>query len=150
MNLNRSSTLLWRGLTAACLDVTAAVHMAIAPDHLREAPYAGVLFIALAAAAMTAAALLLTTRDDRVWAAAAAFSGIALAAYLISRSVGLPLLADDVGDWLNPLGVLAVLSEATALVVSGLALRADHAYRIVTDTERLYTVVPASPPTVPS
>lgn len=142
--------MLWRGLTAACLDVTAAVHMAIAPDHLREAPYAGVLFIALAASAMTAAALLLTTRDDRVWAAAAALSASALVAYVLSRSVGLPMLADDIGDWLNPLGVLAVLAEATALIIAGRAVRAARAYRTVTDTERLYTVVSASPPSVPA
>lgn len=144
MNLHRPS-LRWRGLTAGCLDVIAVVHIAIAPDHLREAPYAGVLFIALATAALANAALLLTTQDERAWALTAALSGSALAAYLISRSVGLPLLADDIGDWLNPLGVLAVLSEAAALAIAGLALRAARAYRIVTDTVRLYTVVPASP-----
>jgi hypothetical protein len=145
MDLHRSSTLLWRVLTAGCLDVIAVVHIAIAPDHLREAPYAGVLFIALATAALVNAALLLTTQDERAWALTAALSVSALAAYLISRSVGLPLLGDDVGDWLNPLGVLAVLSEATALLVAGLALRAARAYRTDTDTVRLYTVVPAGP-----
>ena len=150
MNVHRSSTLLWRGLTAGCLDVIAVVHIAIAPDHLREAPYAGVLFIALATAALANAALLLATEDERVWALTAALSGCALIAYVISRSMGLPLLGDDVGDWLNPLGVLAVLSEATALVLGGLALRAARAYRIVTETERLYAVVAASPPTVPA
>src|SRR5581483_384911 len=102
VNLHRSSTLCWRWVTAGCLDVTAAVHLAIAPDHLHEAPYAGVLFIVLAAAAMANAALLLTTPDERVWTLAAALCGGALAAYLLSRSIGLPLLADDVGDWLNP------------------------------------------------
>lgn len=150
MHLHRSSALLWRGLTAGCLDVIAVVHIAIAPDHLREAPYAGVLFIALAIAALGNAALLLTTRDERAWVLTAALSGSALAAYLFSRSVGLPLLADDIGDWLNPLGALALLSEVTAVVVSGLALRVGRAYRILSDTERLYTVVPASSPTVPS
>ncbi len=89
----------------------------------------------------------------------AALAGGALAAYLISRSVGLPSLGDDIGDWLNPLGVLAVLAEATALVIAGLALRASlktraskptPAYRIATETERLYTVVAAGPPTVPA
>ena len=145
MNLRRSSTLLSRWLTAACLAVIAAVHIAIAPDHLREAPYAGVLFIALATAALASAGLLLATRDERVWAAAVALCGGALAAYVMSRSVGLPSLGDDIGDWLNPLGVLAVLSETAALLISGQALRSARAYRIVTDAVRLYTVVPASP-----
>ena len=48
----------WRWPTAALLSATAAIHMTLVPDHLRDAPYAGVLFIVLSAAALTAAILL--------------------------------------------------------------------------------------------
>jgi hypothetical protein len=134
-----------RWLAAALLDVTAAVHLAIAPDHLHEAPYAGVLFLALAAAALLGAALLLTTDHPLVWAATTALALAALVSYLLSRSVGLPSLSDDVGDWLNPLGVIAAGSEAALAVIGVYALRGAGAYRIVNPTERLYTVAPASP-----
>lgn len=142
MDLHPSSALPWRLTAAVCLDVIAAVHIAIAPDHLREAPYAGALFVALATAALATAILLLATQDRLVWAGAAALSLAALLGYFMSRSFGLPALSDDIGDWLNPLGVVAVLSEIALLAIAWQVLRG---YRTVTATERLYTVVPASP-----
>jgi hypothetical protein len=145
MHQHRSSTLLWRWLTASLLAVTAAIHVAIAPEHLREAPYAGVLFIVLAGAALASAVLVLITRSHLVWLGAAALSIAAMLGYLMSRSVGLPLLTDDVGDWLNPLGVAAVLSEATVALIFAHTRRGLRGYRILTATERLYTVVPANP-----
>ena len=60
----------------------------------------------------------------------------------MSRSVGLPSLSDDIGDWLNPLGVIAVVCETAVVLIAGYAQRGFR-YRIVTATERLYTVVPA-------
>jgi hypothetical protein len=78
------------------------------------------------------------------WAGAAALSLAALVAYLLSRSVGLPSLSDDIGDWLNPLGVVAVLAEAAVVLIFGHTQWASRRYRILTATERLYTVDPAS------
>jgi len=142
MNVLRSSKLRLRWLAAVCLAVIAGVHIAIAPEHLHEAPYAGVLFLVLAAAALVAAGLVLTTNHPLVWTATAALSLSALVAYLMSRSVGLPSLSDDIGDWLNPLGVIAVVCETAVVLIAGYAQRGFR-YRIVTATERLYTVVPA-------
>ena len=129
----------WRWPAAACLAITAGVHIAIAPQHLREAPYAGVLFLALAAAALAIALLLVATNHSVAWTGAASLSLSALVAYLASRSIGLPSLGDDIGDWLNPLGVLALVAETAVLLIAGYTQR----YRIVTATDRLYTVVPA-------
>jgi hypothetical protein len=44
-----------------------------------------------------------------------------VAAYVVSRAFGLPQVADDRGDWTNPLGVVAVAAESVLCVV---ALRA--------------------------
>ena len=134
----------WRRLAAACLAVTAGIHIAIAPEHLHEAPYAGVLFLVLAAAALTAAGLLLSTNHPLAWTGAGALSLSALVAYLMSRSVGLPSLSDDIGDWLNPLGAVAVVTETAVVLIAAYAQR-GAGYRTVTATERLYTVVPAGP-----
>lgn len=115
MNTDSSPSSLWKWPAAACLVVTAAIHATLVPQHLREAPYAGVLFLCLSAAAAVLAAVLVTTNDERAWLATAALSAGAVLAYLLSRSVGLPSLGDDVGDWLNPLGVAAVVVEAAAM-----------------------------------
>jgi hypothetical protein len=99
------------------LAATACIHIALVPAHLREAPYAGALFIALSTAALAVCILLVTSNHQLAWLGAAALSLTALLAYVVSRSIGLPSLADDTGDWLNPLGVAATLSEtATALI----------------------------------
>jgi hypothetical protein len=150
MDLHRRPITHWQWLAAAGLNVTAAVHLAIAPEHLHEAPYAGVLFVALAVAALVAAALVLTTSHPAVWAGATALVLAALVSYFLSRSVGLPSLSDDVGDWLNPLGVIAVVAETIVTVIGLQALRGAGAYRMLSATERLYTVVPASPPSEPA
>jgi hypothetical protein len=145
MDLHRKPMTHWQWVAAGALDVTAAVHLAIAPDHLHEAPYAGVLFLALAVSALVAAALLLTTSHPLVWTGANALVVSAVVSYVLSRSIGLPSLSDDVGDWLNPLGLIAVGSEAAVAVIGLRALRSAGAYRMLSGTERLYTVAPASP-----
>jgi hypothetical protein len=150
MNVLRPSKLRLRWLTAVCLAVIAGVHIAIAPEHLHEAPYAGVLFLVLAAATLAAAGLVLTTDHPLVWIGTAGLSLSALVAYLVSRSVGLPSLSDDIGDWLNPLGVVAVVSETAVVLIAGYVQLGGRRYRIVTATERLYTVVPASAGKVPT
>jgi hypothetical protein len=114
MDLYPSPASQWRWPAVIALAVTAGIHIALVPAHLREAPYAGALFIALSATALAIAMLLVACNHRLVWLGAGALSLTALLAYLVSRSVGLPSLADDLGDWLNPLGVAAVLSETVA------------------------------------
>jgi hypothetical protein len=91
--------------------------------HLAEAQYIGVLFIVLEVALVVLAVLLLVADRPLVWAAAAVVPLLAVSAYVLSRSVGLPRIRGDVGAWTDPLGVVAMSAE-TLLV--GLAL-AHHA-----------------------
>jgi hypothetical protein len=107
---------IWPWLAAAALSATAAIHMTLVPEHLHEAPYAGGLFIALSAGALATAILLSATDHELVWLAAGAISIGALVAYFLSRSVGLPSMSDDIGDWANPLGLAAVACETLTLI----------------------------------
>jgi hypothetical protein len=100
------------------------------PDHLREAPYAGALFIALSAAALVLAILLVVRSDLVVWTMSAGLVVSALLAYIASRSVGLPSLGDDVGGWLNPLGIAALAVETAAAFLCSTALRGGHGGRL--------------------
>jgi hypothetical protein len=126
-----SSHLRWSA--AVLLAVTAGIHIALVPEHLREAPYAGALFIALSVAALALATLLVHRSDLVIWALSGGLVLSALISYIASRTIGLPSLADDVGDWLNPLGVAALLVEAAAVLVcsAGLALRRGHGRRLL-------------------
>lgn len=106
-----------RWAAAASLATTAGIHVALVPAHLREAPYAGALFVALSTACATVAVLLVARDHQFIWLGAAMLSVGALLAYTVSRSVGLPSLGDDIGDWLNPLGVVAAISEITTVLI---------------------------------
>ena len=123
------STSILRWPAAACLAATAAIHMTLVPDHLREAPYAGAMFIALSAAALAAALLLMAVDHELVWTGAAALCLAAVLSYVLSRSVGLPSMSDDIGDWLNRLGIAAVACETVAVAICSAVLWQSRADR---------------------
>jgi hypothetical protein len=110
----------WRWPAAGALAINAAIHATLIAPHLREAPYAGILFLALTIACLPSIICLLARDTIAVWAAVGSLALSAALAYIISRSIGLPALGDDIGHWFDPLGVVAVSSEAiTALVACG-------------------------------
>jgi hypothetical protein len=122
----------WRWPTIIALTATAAVHLALVPDHLHEAFYAGVLFIALSASALALAGVLAISDHELAWLGAGTISVAAVLAYLVSRAVGLPSMSDDVGDWLNPVGVTALACEVTVAAISWRALARGRRLTLVT------------------
>lgn len=108
----------WRGPAIAASLVAAVAHIPVTASHFREAPYIGTLFVVLEVAA-AALAVWLLWRDDREGYALTALTGaLAIAAYVLSRSVALPQIADDVGNWAEPLGVVSLVAESL-MVVAG-------------------------------
>jgi hypothetical protein len=120
MNKAIRSPLRW--VAATLLLVTAAVHLPLVPEHLEEAPYAGVLFVLLAAACIALAVVLVLRDTHTAWTLSGAVVLLALVAFLASRTVGLPQLGDDVGNWGEPLGFPAVIAELLTAVVAAQAL----------------------------
>jgi hypothetical protein len=114
---------------AAAALVAAAAHVPVTGAHLREAPYIGVLFIALEIT-LVALALALVVADTRpVWAACGIVPALAIGAYVLSRLVPLPQMADDVGNWAEPLGVVSVGFEALLVLCAAAQLLDVHAVR---------------------
>lgn len=112
---------------AALMLATAGTHVPIIGEHLREAPYIGVLFILLTVASTILAVLLVLHDNAWVWLATAGVGAASVLAYLLSRSVGLPQIGDDIGNWLDPLGIAAISVEALAAVVAVWVLRSRGA-----------------------
>jgi cytochrome bd-type quinol oxidase subunit 2 len=110
---------------AALLLVAGIAHIPITPGHLEEAPYIGILFIALTVVCFALALILLRHDTALVWAAVLAVTVAAVLAYLVSRMTALPQIADDVGNWTEPLGLASITSEflAAALAAAALASR---------------------------
>lgn len=122
---------MWRDPLLAALVVTAAAHVPVTPGHLHEAPYVGVLFILLEVACAGLVLLLLRAETRRRYAAAALLGLAAIAALLVSRTVGLPQMADDVGDWSDPLATVALVAEAVMVLAgAGGALRPRYGMEV--------------------
>jgi hypothetical protein len=112
----------WRYAAAAFLLLNAAVHVPLVPEHLEEAPYIGVLFIALSIVCVVLAGLVVARDTLLVWVAAGSVSLLALAAFVVSRTVGLPQIGDDIGNWTEPLGFPTLVAELVTIALTVLVL----------------------------
>jgi hypothetical protein len=112
---------------AAAAAIAAVAHIPVISPHLDEAPYMGVLFIVLTAACFALALTAVAFDTRAVYAASAVTCGLAVVGYAATRLVAFPMLADDVGNWFEPLGVVSVVSETVVVVFALLGLRSRTA-----------------------
>jgi hypothetical protein len=105
----------------------AVAHAMDLGSHVDHAPYLAVLFCALiATCALLSIALAVRWQPRATWALAVAASAGAIGAFLLSRTVGLPQIADHVGDWGEPAAVAALACEAAVAALGAIALRGAH------------------------
>jgi hypothetical protein len=102
--------------------VAAGTHIPLIEDHLQEAPYVGWLFIVLSVVCIVLAVVILVVDSAGVWLLSGAVCLAAVVAFLASRTIGLPQIGDDVGNWTEPLGLPAVASEVLMVVLAYLHL----------------------------
>jgi hypothetical protein len=98
------------------------VHVGIIPAHVDEGATAEVVAFAASSAVLAVLALLVSDAKRDAWApaAAAVVLGAVAAAYLLSRTVGLPWLV-NVPEPFDLTGVTAVVVELTS-AAAGIAL----------------------------
>lgn len=84
---------------ALCLLTSAAIHLWLAPEHLKEMPYIGWLFL-VSFPVLVAIATGILLGDNRAWAAGALVCGAMIAALVCSRTIGLP--GGYLEDWDRP------------------------------------------------
>jgi plastocyanin len=80
-----------RRLCAVALLITAAIHLAVVPEHARAWPAAAVFFVLLAVAEVALARAVLGGTSRRTLLAGAAISAASAVVWATSRTVGLPL-----------------------------------------------------------
>lgn len=120
--MTSSSAAARAGLATAAV-VAAFAHLPVIAPHLRDAPYMGVLFAAFTGVCLAIAAAAVLRPGAPVYRAAGAVCGAGVATYVATRLVAFPQLADDVGHWLEPLGVLSVLAESVVVGCAAVLLR---------------------------
>ena len=114
----------WAGvsLILAC----GLMHLVSAPDHLQEATYIGVLFLANGAASLISA---FGIYRDRLWGwlLGAFVAGGAFVMFVVSRLIGLPAFQEHVGMWIgdsfgDQLGIPSLIVEAPLVVLAAIVV----------------------------
>jgi hypothetical protein len=111
-----------RALAAAGLAGVALIHLLDLPGSWPAQGYKGWMYIALIVACLGAAAALVHRGDRRAWLAAAALPVFPLVGYVVSRTVGIPGGADDIGNWTEPLGLASLFVEGTLIALAAAVL----------------------------
>src|SRR4051794_26676500 len=100
----------------------ALIHLLDLQSKFQETPYLGVMYLLLIAASLATAAALVHRDEPKAWIGAAVISAATIAGYAINRTVGMPLATEDIGNWLEPLGLASLFVESIVCAVSVYAL----------------------------
>jgi hypothetical protein len=92
-------------------------------DVHEEAPYIGWLFILLSVVCIVLSVAILFVDDASIWVLSGITCFAAVVAFLASRTIGLPQIGDNVGNWTEPLRIPAVASEALMTILAYAHLR---------------------------
>ena len=133
-----------RHIAALLLLGIAVIHAVETPSQLDEAPYLGVLFVALAVGSVLVALVLMRGSWSPAWGAGVTLAGLTLIGYVLSRTVGLPSADDDIGNWGDPPGLASMALEALMVAVgSGVLVGRDRRERAQRPAGR-YTAAPTA------
>ncbi|MER5959338.1 hypothetical protein [Streptomyces longhuiensis] len=111
---SRSATATPTGVAVCFALLSAVVHLVIAPEHLAETLYIGILFIAGGVALLLTAGALALWNSVTAWWAGALVSGGMILGFALSRTIGLPGYHEQ--GWDPPYGVLSITAEGMYLV----------------------------------
>ena len=103
---------------AAALAGVCLVHLLDGPGSLTDVFYIGALELALAAACVPLGVLLVVRPTRSIWTVALALNVAAMAAFVLSRTIGLPGSSDDIGNWGQTLGVVNLFTEAALIALA--------------------------------
>jgi hypothetical protein len=96
----------------------AIVHLLDAADTYQGTRYIFWLYMLLVCAAVPVSVALLQWTSSRVWLLAAALAAGPFLGYLASRTVGLPGDSEDIGNWLDTLGLISLFIEASVIALA--------------------------------
>jgi hypothetical protein len=129
-----------RAVAAVGLLAVGIIHALEIRGQLDGAAYLAVGFGLLAVAAPSCALWLLARPGPAPWLAGGAICMSAGFGYALSRGIGLPGDRADIGNWFEPLGVTALITEAVVVLltvfvladqVAAIGLRPARASRVV-------------------
>ena len=118
---NKVTHLTTRVLSILSLLGIIIIHALDLPGKMSEVPYLGYGYIVLMVGSALSA-ILIIQNDKRGWWLGSALALGSIVAYVLNRTVGLPLAMDDIGNWGERLGVYSLIAEVAMLAISGWVL----------------------------
>jgi hypothetical protein len=112
----------WRWALTLCAAISALAHIPVVGEHLAEAPYMGEEFLVLIVGCTLIGVAALICDSAALYLLAVITCGLAIAGYAATRIVAFPRLADDVGNWFEPLGVVSIIAESATVAIALCAL----------------------------
>ena len=111
-----------RAVGAVGLIAVGLIHALEIPGQLSGAVWLTTGFCLLAVVAPIAGLWLLVWPAALAWQLGGLLCLLTGAGYVLTRSVPMPGDPGDVGNWLEPLGVAALITEGIVVILAGLAL----------------------------
>lgn len=112
-----------RAAAVVGLGSIALIHLLDLQGKFQETPYLGVGYLLLIAACVVAGGMLLHRNARAGWLLAGAAAVATLAGYTINRTVGMPGATEDIGNWLEPLGLASLFAEGCVAAIAVYALK---------------------------
>jgi hypothetical protein len=116
-----------RAVAAVGLGGIALIHALDLPGKITETPYLGVGYIGLIVSALILAEMVLRKDDKLIWIAIAGLALAVIAGFVVNRTTGMPGAMDDIGNWLEPLGLASLVVEAMVVLTVLGRFRGQHA-----------------------
>ncbi|WP_293913014.1 hypothetical protein [Deinococcus sp.] len=99
------------------------IHYIAVPDKIQETAYLGWLYILLVAGCAAAGAWLLSAQERSGYALGLLIAAGSIVFFVLTRTVGLPHATGDIGNWGEPAGIAALLTEAAFAALAITRLR---------------------------
>ncbi len=120
-----------RVVVAIGLAGIAAVHLLDLPGKWSETRYLGVGYVVVIAASHFLLDRILVRGSRLDFAAAGTLAASVIAGFVINRTLGMPGARDDIGNWLEPLGLFSLFIEAFVVWQSVRAMYSSRTQGII-------------------
>ena len=98
------------------------IHLLDVIGKFNETPYRGWMYVGLILGCLATAGGLIWGNIREAWVASLLLPLMAMAGFILTRTVGLPQAMDDIGNWAEPLGLASLFVEGCMVVLSGITL----------------------------
>jgi hypothetical protein len=95
-----------------------AIHVMDLQGKLEETPYLAAGYVAVCLIAGFLIVRMVSGPSRRDFLASAALSAAVFGGYVVNRTVGMPGAMGDIGNWMEPLGLLSLVIEAFTFVMA--------------------------------